>query len=408
MQNFIGSLLVIHNIDNHYVINRVGNSERLLGWLSILWTMVMLPVGMIIGNVFFGKRNQSQRFDSYCKASLCTLFTKNDTLLKIVVHILLYICILSSFYVFYSIGSVPLFETFKSPGSAVLKLLRIDAKRNFTGNEYIRNIIFLRLSPIISYICYCYYKLTKKNRDRIYFILSLCNAIIAVTYNLEKSPLFFFFMGFLFIKVIIDGSIPKNILILSATFIVVGLIGAYWLIMGKSGIGYLLFAYNSGITGRILLTQTAGMYLAFKVFPNIYDFIGIRSLSRWIPLLFGLSYSERSARLLKEYFDPRGVAAGTTGVMNSLFIQEAWANFGTIGVILSPLVVGIIIGFIFQYFLKKPKTPVYVGIFTFLSLKMPMNGGNEFIYPVFFLSILAIIFFIKYTTKFLSISAKRY
>jgi hypothetical protein len=178
--------------------------------------------------------------------------------------------------------------------------------------------------------------------------------------------------------------------------------------MGKTEISYLLFTYNSGITGRVLLSQTAGIYLAYKVFPNVYDFIGIRSLSRWISLLFGLNHSERSARMLMEYFNPKGVANGAAGVLNSLFIQEAWADFGMIGIILSPLVVGIIIGCIFQYFLKKPKTPLYVGTLTYLSLRMPMNGGNEFIYPLFFLFILAIIFCIRYGTKFLAVSVKRH
>jgi oligosaccharide repeat unit polymerase len=409
LECFIASLLVIYNLDNHYIINRAGQNSRFWGWLFVSWTMIGFPLGLGLASFFLGGKKSSLRFSSYCDAPVRPFFTPNDTLVKIVIHLLLLISVISTLYVFYVIRQVPLFEAIKSPGSALLASLRISASRNFGGNQYIRNIGSYTLSQIISYICYAYYKLTKKKIDKLIFILSVVNAVFAVTYNLAKAPVFFYFLGFLFLWVLLYGRISRSVFIITGLVVVIGIIGAYALTMGNVNISALLFSYNSGITGRIILSQAAGTYLSFELFPQHYDFIGIRSLSRWLPHVFGLEYSERSSRLIMEYINPRAVAADTAGVVNTLFVGEAWANFGLVGAIFSPLIAGLYIGFIFQFFLKLSKNPVYVGVLCYLSLNLPgmITGGfNEFIYPISILIILFIVFLIKYGTRFLAVSAR--
>jgi hypothetical protein len=110
-----------------------------------------------------------------------------------------------------------------------------------------------------------------------------------------------------------------------------------------------------------------------------------------------------------EYVNPNGIAANTAGVVNSLFVAEAWANFGIFGVIFSPLIVGLYIGLIFQFFLKLSKNSVHIGVLCYLSINLPgmITGGfNEFIYPIPIFIILFIVASIKYGTRLLAISAK--
>ena len=55
--------------------------------------------------------------------------------------------------------------------------------------------------------------------------------------------------------------------------------------------------------------------------------------------IFGME-QQRSARVIMEYLNPEGVVSETTGVMNSLYMAEAYANFGNLGLLLSPIIVG--------------------------------------------------------------------
>ena len=100
-----------------------------------------------------------------------------------------------------------------------------------------------------------------------------------------------------------------------------------------------------------------GQFIAAASFldPTLLE-IGQETLTRWlkeepklaifehyIENLFRKQEHVRSAELVMGYADPAAVAANRTGVMNTLFIGEAWANFGWLGFYLSPIVVGFVV-----------------------------------------------------------------
>jgi hypothetical protein len=51
------------------------------------------------------------------------------------------------------------------------------------------------------------------------------------------------------------------------------------------------------------------------------------------------------------------------------------------GVLIAPFYVGIFIQALFLFFLRSKKTPVLLGVYAYLSLRLPVTGGfNDFIY----------------------------
>ena len=121
--------------------------------------------------------------------------------------------------------------------------------------------------------------------------------------------------------------------------------------------------------------------MMFDIFPADHAFIGLSSLSQALSNIFGVEYIERAARITMQAFNPAGVAAGTAGVMNSLYVAEAWANFGLLGVLLSPLWVGIVIQTLYIFFLKSPKSPFHLAFFVAFSTGGSITGGfNEYLY----------------------------
>ena len=84
-----------------------------------------------------------------------------------------------------------------------------------------------------------------------------------------------------------------------------------------------------------------------------------------------------------DFYNPEGVFNGVAGVMNTIFIGEAYANFGMIGTIIAPIYVGIVCQLVFILFLKMKKTPINIGFFVSIILTfgtMSQAGFTDFIY----------------------------
>ncbi|MGK9126741.1 oligosaccharide repeat unit polymerase [Olivibacter sp. SA151] len=383
LQSFIAAILVVYKVDYHYFIGKMySDQSRIYGYYAILYTMIALPAGMLLFNRLLSLPFTKVLFENYQAKELSFQFPVGDKSLRFCLLLLSIICIASIVYVFISLGGMPLLKALTGGASATdLAKVRSDASRGFEGIVYIRNIFGIILTPIISYIYYGYYKLTGSRYLRTCFIVMSLFSVVILTYNLEKSPLIEYIVGFLILKILLNDRIEFRT-ILRYFVIIIVLITLIYVFVLQENIEALV-SYNSGFIGRIILGQSAGTYLSFDLFPKYRDFIGFSSISKQLSSLLGIEYSERAARLIMEFYNPKGIDEGSAGVVNSLFIAEAWANFGLIGVILSPIYVGFVIQLIYTFFLKKSKTPILVGVFGYLSYNLPVTGGiNDFFYSV--------------------------
>jgi hypothetical protein len=382
--SFLGSILVVNHIDNHYLINKLAyDSSRFYGWLAIMYSMVAAPCGMLIAGMFFKNHDMKQLTNCYAKSKIRPLLSEKDSYIKFFLLILSAVSVFSVIYTFKSIGTIPVMSIVRGESAKFLAKLRIDSSAGFQGNIYIRNIFAIALTPILSYIAFAYYKMTKSKKDLLWFLIMLGAGIMISTYSLAKSPLLVYMIGFLLLKTLIDGEVSKKLFVFTGIALVSILILAYVFIMGAdtAKIYTLFLSPNSGITGRILLSQSAGTFFSFDIFPSRHDFLGFSSFSSVLSEIFSMDKSERSARIIMSIIMPSAVEEGTAGVINSLFIGEAWANFGLAGVIFAPLWVGFVIQWSYILLLKAEKTPLFLALTVFLTLKWPVTGGfNDFIY----------------------------
>ena len=96
-----------------------------------------------------------------------------------------------------------------------------------------------------------------------------------------------------------------------------------------------------------------------------------------------------------EYINPVGVANDAAGMVNALFVGEAWAALGICGVLLSPVYVGFVIQTLFQFILHSPKTPFFVGIFVAYSFTSCILGGFFcYIYNVYTIVLIIVVIFV--------------
>ena len=403
--SFLGSILIVNHIDNHYLINKLAyDSSRLYGWLAIMYSMIGVPCGMLAACIFFKNHDMKKLTESYAKRKIQPLLSKKDSYIKVFVILLSVVSVFSVMYTFKAIGTIPILSIFRGESAKVLAKLRIDSSFGFKGNIYVRNIFAVALTPILSYIAFAYYKMTKSMKDLIWFLTMLFAGIMISTYSLAKSPLLIYLLGFLLLKILIDGEVSRKLFVFSGCVLVTVLVVAYVSVTGLDidKIYTLFLSPNSGITGRILLSQSAGTFFSFDIFPSRHDFLGFSSFSSFISELFAMPKSERSARIIMSIIMPSAVEEGTAGVINSLFIGEAWANFGLAGVIFAPLWVGFVIQWSYILLLKAEKTPLLLALTVYLTMKWPVTGGfNDFIYNAGIVTMLVIFLVIVFSALML-------
>ncbi len=382
-QAWIASVLIINGLDDHYIIKKLSSADaKYLGWLGVQYTLIALPLGMYITLYAFGYKNNNKLFDRYVSSRLLPAISKNDRYIKALLMMLSVVCIGSVAYVLSSVGGWVGFEILKGGGTEFLKAYRHSASHGYEGNVYIKNIIAIGFTPVLTYIAYCYYKLTKSKVDLLWFFVLFVTVFFILTYSVEKAPFIKFLSGFIFLTVLLNGRVSNKLLIFTVISMLGILVIFYAVSMDGSELPTII-SYNSGILGRIILSQAGGTYLSFDLFPVSVDHLGGASISQYISHAFDLDHSARSAAILSENYNAIKYNNNNTGVINSLFISEAWANFGFWGVILAPIYVGILIQTLFMFFLTLPKTPVFVGLFCSFSYQSAINGGfNGYLYSV--------------------------
>lgn len=410
LQCVIGGTLVINHWDNHYIINKLQyESSRHYGYWAIMYTMIAFPIGMLITNRFWRVFNIKKLFNDYCRREIILEYKYNDCSVKYICVLFSLLAFCATIYVTTVIGEISLIKAIKGSSALDLAMLRADTSRHFPGNEYVKNIFALGLTPLMSYVAYAYKLRNASVFNRVWFWLMFLAAIQIVSYNLEKAPILIYLIGFLFFRIYTGHPITKKQLLFIGCIILVGIVGLYIMIMGAGVDIVSLFSYNSGIVGRLTLSSIAGFFFSFDLWPNTEDFIGFSSISQFISEAFGLPYSERAARIIMETTNPEGVKMGVAGVVNSLFTGEAWANWGIVGLIFSPIIVGGLIQLLYLFFLKSPKTPFFLAVFVNFSFKSAITGGvNDYIYNVQGFIIICLILSIYSSSKILYNSQKHH
>ena len=86
-----------------------------------------------------------------------------------------------------------------------------------------------------------------------------------------------------------------------------------------------------------------------------------------------------------EIFNNSGVKEGTAGVMNSIYLAEAYANFGIIGILISPWLVAFIMSIVSNFILKQRKTPMNIVLYlivTYTFSNLLIGGFVDFFYNI--------------------------
>lgn len=287
-----------------------------------------------------------------------------------------FICTMIAIFcvIYLYVNQAPIFQMLKGNTGSVLAE-RVAYNRNFGGSHLIKNVLGESVSVLVAYITYLYYRAYKTKFWRLIAIINFCCGIIISGASLSKSGILTFLIPYIFFMVCSGKKIQIGKYIKMGVAAMMILVIMYSVqTKGASNGWKVLLDFRNGPLGRILYVQMQCLPAYFMIFPQKYPYtwgLGI-SLLRYM----GLPHIE-AARVVAEYLEPAGVASGRIGVANTLYIGDAYANFGWLGIFISPVIVACVYAFFYKCLVNREKTPmnVAVNITILYSLTNAYTGG---------------------------------
>ncbi|MGF7012284.1 oligosaccharide repeat unit polymerase [Lachnospiraceae bacterium PF1-22] len=379
MQTFLGISLTILGLDKHYTLDKLLYREYSIRitFVIVMLVSIFFPVMICL----WQKLLKVKVKDSYSEYLSKKTETKYSSVLFVVIGCGTIILGVLLLIYFVKIGYIPLIRLFRYPKEFDFATERIRINHTIVIHEYITNILVLSVIPLLSYVSFAYMLATKQRKWMVLALILFGMSILVETHNFSKSPVLFYCLILVLIYIYICGGIKTTYMVGFGFFGLI-LLAIMYQLTGYEGT---YFDIYNGPIGRVVFTQVGTLAYAFDLFPSVFGFLNGRSLT---PSLLGVLGKDpnlhlRSARVVMEYYGSDKVYQGTAGVMNTVFLGEAYANFGFAGVILSVIVVSIVVVFFFTLCLKLKKTPLMIAFAAVMTVKVGMvsqGGFFDFIY----------------------------
>ena len=392
--SLIGGSLVFIGLRKHYLIQKITQQSTInKTYFFLAYCVIVFPLVLIIMKKIINKFFQPKSMGDYISGGIN--YNSNMVQIQGFVVILMAVCTLATAYVFMNLGYIPFLSIIKGDD---LNVLRQSGSRFFQGNQYIKNLFMTTLTPFVSYLTYIYFRFTHSKKWALMFIYMALLSVVVLTYDFSKSPIITYLLGLYLLEVMI-GNINSNKWFSRLVIAAAVMILFFYLVMMNTGSS--IFSIYTGPVGRILFTQIATLFLHIDAFPANHAFLDGASFNSWMSFFIPLADGTRSGRVVMTIYNSRGVQDGTAGVMNTIFIGESYANFGTIGVLIAPVIFGIIIG-LFAYLLpnlkKTPASILLYAQFTLLFVTIVEGGFVDIFYTASSVFVIAITFFIYFIT----------
>lgn len=335
------------------------------------YAMLLLPLIIIIMNQLILNYSPRQHLRIMYHGSLDSQKNKKEIVyFWVIISIICGFCVVY-FYLKYPTPWLSLFNsTIYNP-----KILRgLIAPRNMPFFDSLINRLLLRETAMLaSFFLIYYFNFIRNVFYSLWVIFYVALCLLAVAHSGEKSPVVIYLFQ-LFIAISIKskkGIKSKHFLLISSALLFLLLIIFYKLMLVKDAQDlFLSFIY------RLFIGQIEGFPLSFAVFPIEGDFLGARGLPNWLLPFWGLSERIEASRLRAlTCFEFNIFSLQGLGVMNTIYLGDAWAYFGKIGMILSPCVVGFVLGLMYWLIIKKMPTRWRYSLFIYYFFKVGLTAG---------------------------------
>lgn len=387
----IGTVLIVLNVDRHHMARYVRHGNvRTTAWLLVMGLMVTFPGVVLLLNKVF--KYDPVKEGNYLQKPVTSRVSSRSAFITL--SIATAVCVAAVIYTFIITGidRIPVVALLRGADEKTMAFLRNDVGVNFAGNQYLRNIFAIGLTPLISYIAYVYARKEKGIKWWALLVVLFVSSCAILFYDLQKAPILIYLATFFIVTIFYGDRMKWWYYAILGAVAVAGIVVMYAVIAGSSLDK--IFSMEGPIN-RIVLTSAMALVLHLEVFTYRTGLLAGASLPGFIVRrFFGLPESVRSGRIVMETVNKIGIKSGTAGVYNSLFLGEAYANFGNWGILLSMLHLPLLFFLLRFVFTRLKKTPMTVALYAYLTMEMLMGlhgGYTDYVINVMWIVVILVV-----------------
>lgn len=374
---YLGSALVFLGYREHYLMAKI----RILfvyewGFFYVAMVGILFPLTICFCNALFRPLFGADSYENYLKKPFEDT-AQGDHLTYFLFLVAFVMCAGVTALFYFRARQIPLLPWFT--GGATRELRQILGRSTYI-NGYLKTFFMLQFPAYFSFFVYIRMRQTGNLLWTLLFAAYFLLAIITKTYDFEKAPVMIYLLLFVIIETFFH-----RLRFVTGLVVLLGVIGMmlgmYVFVFGYQGS---LFNLYTGPFSRLIFSQIAGFFHTLDIFPARHAFLQGESLPSLMTTLLGIPAGwGRSAKIVMQYVNPEHVLRHVAGVMNTFYIGEAYANWGSFGLIWSTVYVGALYSLVQNIFLGAKKTAIHLTmylIFIWCFTLAYIGGFVDFIY----------------------------
>lgn len=353
----------------------MGVQDRALIFQVLIFSIISI-VGLLAGFTYAKvvlKMNNFQKFDYTRQISRKELF---------VLVGLIAFCFFVLFVYLSKVPTIALFVALSEGASSNSDLARSLMGNDFSGKYHWYSLIMHDLFNIVTFTLFSAFLLTKRKIIFFFFLIAFMGSSFTAVMATEKGPFAQILIGLLLVYgiTLLKGKIPIKATIIFLIVLFASLTTFYIFFMGSADI----FSAFVSIFSRALAGSIQPAYHYLEFFPYHQDFL----LGRSFPNPGGILPIEpyRMTVEVMNWVDPNDY--GIVGSMPTVFWAEAYANFGILGVVFVPFVIGVVVYTVYYFVDKIENTPIKIGFFVWLMQhfkSLSITGFSGYIIDFYFI-----------------------
>ncbi|MBA4367330.1 MAG: hypothetical protein C0403_06785 [Desulfobacterium sp.] len=365
MFSFITSIVIVLDVslfrfiaqDIPHIYGDFDN--RLHVWGMIMWMFFGIPLGAIAANIIFSSSSSIDKKMKIFRSSDFDIgWNYTDRSLYPIVFIVSVLLVI--LFVITMPNEIPFFHVSAGGGVVEAQIIR----RNFSfgfDNKLLKSLFNSGTFAFLNLIAFIMALQTHRLKWWMLFIAQFSVMVFLSILSGTIGHILFYLISLAFCRSMVGGKFIKPHELILGCLLLPGLF-----ILFKGATGSLVDVLINSVFSRVL-SHLLGTYYSLQIFPGLHDFLWFSSSGRWInEVLTGTSY-ESYGIILMHFYDPAGVAAGHAGHLTSIFLAEAWANFGIFGIIVAPLWVGLSVQLVNRFFIGRTKSVTSVALYAYLA-----------------------------------------
>lgn len=353
---FIGVFPLYYKLDEYRVAFGVVNKELILYMtLATSYSIMAFLAGAIILKMAYGyKRLKFTRDDHNI------IIGKYEFSVASVGFIVVFFILLHYLSKVPAVALIVAIMGNVSEGAVARSMMGND----FEGSYHWYSLFMHDVSSMLCFGAFAAYLLSSRKTYFFLFVILFIYCAFTATMAIEKAPFVWLLVGLYIVYSLCrnKGEYSKKYLsiMIALIFLVIALF--YIAFMGTESIGEALLRVFSRAFGGSM--QPAYHYL--EIFPGKIDFLHGRTFPNPGGLMPFLPFS--LSKEVMNIVNPSGIEGGVVGSMPTVFWGEAYANFGLLGILFVPFVMGMLVCTIDLFLTRFKNSPLKIGFYVTLML----------------------------------------